>query len=74
MRVAGPHVAVVNDENRIELKPVTLGRDLGTKVVVAAGIRGDERLIVNPGDTLANGDLALGAPSVQAKLPSIAQR
>jgi multidrug efflux pump subunit AcrA (membrane-fusion protein) len=55
MRVAGPHVAAVNDQNQIEIKRVTLGRDLGQRVVVVEGIRGDERLVVNPGDDLTSG-------------------
>lgn len=55
MRVAGAHVAVVNSDNQIEIKPVKLGRDLGHRVVVTDGIRGDERLVVNPGDDLTNG-------------------
>lgn len=55
MRVDGPHVAVVNDRNEIELRSVTLGRDLGNRVVVIEGITGSERLVVNPGDGLTNG-------------------
>lgn len=55
MRVDGPHVAMVNDENRVELRPVTLGRDLGRQVIVVDGIGGGERLIVNPSDSLTNG-------------------
>jgi multidrug efflux pump subunit AcrA (membrane-fusion protein) len=74
MRVAGPHVAVVNDQDRIELNPVKLGRDLGTKVVIAAGIHGNERLVVNPSDSLTNGETIQGAASQETKLPSIAQR
>jgi multidrug efflux pump subunit AcrA (membrane-fusion protein) len=55
MRVAGPHVAVVNEQDQIEIRPVTLGRDLGSRVVVVDGIHGDERLVVNPGDELSTG-------------------
>jgi multidrug efflux pump subunit AcrA (membrane-fusion protein) len=55
MRVNGPHVAMVNEQNQIEIKPVTLGRDLGDRVVVADGIHGHERLVVNPRDNLASG-------------------
>jgi multidrug efflux pump subunit AcrA (membrane-fusion protein) len=55
MRVAGPHVAVVNESNRVTLKPITLGRDLGSRITVASGIQGNERLIVNPRDDLVNG-------------------
>lgn len=55
MWVSGPHVAVVDDRDQIVIKRVTLGRDLGRRVVVAEGIRGDERLVVNPGDDLVDG-------------------
>ena len=55
MRVDGPHVAVVASDSSVELKRVTLGRNLGNRVVVSEGIRGDERLVVNPGDTLTSG-------------------
>lgn len=55
MRVEGPHVAVVTESNQVELRPVTLGRDLGGRVVVSAGIHGDERLVVNPTDDLHSG-------------------
>ena len=55
MRVDGPHVALVNEHNEIEIRPVTLGRDLGSRVVAIDGIRGDERLVVNPSDDLVHG-------------------
>lgn len=55
MRVDGPHVAVVGEDNHVEMKSVSLGRNLGARVVVTDGIRGHERLIVNPSDTLTSG-------------------
>jgi multidrug efflux pump subunit AcrA (membrane-fusion protein) len=55
MRVNGPHVAVVDEDNQIELRQVQLGRDFGSRVAVVSGIRGDEQLVVNPGDDLKNG-------------------
>jgi multidrug efflux pump subunit AcrA (membrane-fusion protein) len=55
MRADGPHVALVNDQNRVEIKRVTLGRDLGDRIVAADGIRGGERLIVHPADDLVSG-------------------
>jgi multidrug efflux pump subunit AcrA (membrane-fusion protein) len=57
MRVDGTHVAIVADDNHVEVKPVTLGRNLGARVVVVDGIRGNERLIVNPSDALTSGTL-----------------
>lgn len=55
MKVDGPHVVLVDEADRIELRRVTLGRDLGSRVVVAEGIHGGERLVVNPTDDLTNG-------------------
>jgi multidrug efflux pump subunit AcrA (membrane-fusion protein) len=55
MRVEGPHIAVLDSLNAIEMRAVKLGRDLGSRVVVSEGIRGGERLVVNPGDELSNG-------------------
>ncbi len=55
MRVQGPHVAVVGDDDQITLRPVRLGRDLGNRVVVTEGIRGNEVLVINPGDDLISG-------------------
>ena len=68
MRVDGPHVAIVGDDNHVEMKPVTLGRNLGARVVVVDGIRGHERLIVNPSDALTSGT------TVEVNTQKIAQR
>ena len=54
MRVDGPHVAVVDDSNQIEMRRVRLGRDLA-RVVVTDGIQGYERSVINPGVDLLNG-------------------
>jgi RND family efflux transporter MFP subunit len=55
MRSNGSHIVVVNDQNQIEIKRVSLGRDLGDRVVVADGIHGNERLVVNPNEDLVDG-------------------
>lgn len=55
MRVNGPHVAVVDDANHVEIRAVKLGRDMGNRVVITDGISGDEKLVVQPGSDLANG-------------------
>jgi RND family efflux transporter MFP subunit len=71
MRVEGPHVALVDDRGQVEVRRVTLGRDLGSRVVVV-GIRGDERLIVNPADDLVSGaQVEYSDPELA---PRIAQR
>ena len=48
-------VAVVSADRRVALKPVTVGRDLGTEVEVVAGLKGDEAVVLNPSDSLTAG-------------------
>jgi hypothetical protein len=55
------------------LKPVTLGRDLGTRVVAIEGIHGDERLIINPSDDLVRG-LRVQVAEPREPVREIAQR
>ena len=51
----GMRVAVVGADRRVALKQVTIGRDLGTEVEVVAGLKGDEAVVVNPSDSLTQG-------------------
>jgi RND family efflux transporter MFP subunit len=54
-RPAGVQVATVNGKGQVQLMPVTLGRDFGTRVEILTGLSGSERVIVNPGDAVSNG-------------------
>lgn len=54
-RPDGVKVATVDADNRVKLVTVTLGTDFGTRVAVAAGLTGDERVIVNPQDAIVDG-------------------
>jgi RND family efflux transporter MFP subunit len=51
----GPQVGVVNSQNRIELRKVTLGRDFGNKVEILSGISHPDAVIANPPDYLVDG-------------------
>ncbi|MER2196680.1 efflux RND transporter periplasmic adaptor subunit [Methylobacterium brachiatum] len=53
----GTQVAQLGDDHRVALKPVTLGRNLGNEVEVRAGVTIAERLIDNPQEFLASGDV-----------------
>lgn len=56
-RDGGMFVATVNAQNRVVMKRVTIGRDLGTNVEVATGLTREDRVVDNPPDTLRSGDL-----------------
>jgi RND family efflux transporter MFP subunit len=51
----GPQVGVVNSQNHVELRSVTLGRDFGNRVEILSGISQPEAVIANPPDYLVDG-------------------
>jgi RND family efflux transporter MFP subunit len=66
-RERGMEVAIVGPGDRIELKPITIGRNLGTEVEVLTGLGPTERLVNSPPDSLATGDVVrVVAPSPAA--------
>ena len=56
IRGAGIQVATVDDKGVVALKPVRLGRNFGERVEVLDGVSADDRLILNPPDSIAPGD------------------
>jgi len=47
----------------VSLVPVTIGRDFGTSVEIVSGLTGSESVVVNPPDSLADGQpVAVAAP------------
>jgi RND family efflux transporter MFP subunit len=51
----GVKVATVDGNNRVQLKPVTIERDLGATVELSTGLSADDRVISNPPDGIDNG-------------------
>jgi multidrug efflux pump subunit AcrA (membrane-fusion protein) len=54
-RPDGVRAASVDANNRVKLLPITLGTDYGTRVSIVSGLNGDERVIVNPPDSIIDG-------------------
>ncbi|WP_035417396.1 efflux RND transporter periplasmic adaptor subunit [Ferrovum myxofaciens] len=54
-RANGTSVAVVNEHQVVSLKPVIVGRDLGERIEILAGISSSDRVVVSPPDSLADG-------------------
>jgi RND family efflux transporter MFP subunit len=52
----GLRVAVVGPDDRVILKTVKIGRDLGRNIELASGLSADDRVITAPPDGVANGD------------------
>lgn len=54
-RAEGPRAAVVGADNKIHLKPVTIGRDYGTEVEILTGFDAADQIVLNPSDSLEDG-------------------
>lgn len=51
-RAEGPRVAVVGPDDKIHLKTVLIGRDFGASIEVLGGLESNDRIVVNPADSL----------------------
>lgn len=56
-RPEGPRVAVVGAGGKVTLHTVALGHDLGNKIEILSGVTAEQPLVVNPADSLADGDV-----------------
>jgi len=62
-RAEGTRVGVVDAQGKIALKAVSLGRNFGETVEVLNGVGPTDRLVLNPSDSLADGDQVALAPA-----------
>lgn len=51
-----PAIATIDANNIVQLKPVKIGRDEGTRVEIVAGITATDRIITTPPDAIRSGD------------------
>jgi multidrug efflux pump subunit AcrA (membrane-fusion protein) len=54
-RAEGTRAAVVGSDNKVRLKPIVIGRDYGTEVEVLSGVGPNDSLVLNPSDSLEDG-------------------
>lgn len=57
-------VLVVNDQDRVEVRNITIDRTVGTKVVVTRGLKPDERVIVEGSQKATPGSVLKSIPFV----------
>ena len=65
-RSEGLRVPVV-EENRVALLPVLVGRDFGTTMEILSGLKDDAQVILNPPDSLVDGELVRVVPAKASK-------
>ena len=72
IRKEGTQVAVVDAENKVHLQKIRLGRDFGVNADVIEGLKGGERLVLNPSDSLSEGDVVtVVVDAVKAEQPAL---
>jgi RND family efflux transporter MFP subunit len=54
-RSAGMQVATLGPDNKVVLKPIKVGRDFGSEIEVVDGVSTDDTVVINPPDSLADG-------------------
>jgi membrane fusion protein (multidrug efflux system) len=54
-RSDGIRVGVVNGDGKVELRSIKLGRDFGQTIEILEGVAANDRVIMNPPDSLASG-------------------
>jgi len=63
-RSEGPQLAVIDPDNKVQLRAITIGRDYGTTLEILAGISPQDQIVINPSDSLENGQVVnLAHPS-----------
>ena len=56
-RAKGTQVALLGPGDRVQMQPITLGRDLGGTVEVVAGLGPNAKIVDNPPDSISQGEL-----------------
>jgi RND family efflux transporter MFP subunit len=55
-RAEGPVVAVVDNESKAHLRPISIVNDLGATLEIAGGLTPEDKVIINPPDSLVDGE------------------
>ncbi len=64
-RQEGPRVAVVDSNGKVHLRAITIGKDYGTTLEILGGLEVGDRVIVNPADSIEEGQQVNVAPENQ---------
>jgi RND family efflux transporter MFP subunit len=54
-QAAGPQVVIVNTQNKLELRKVSIGNDLGNQIEITSGLSPSDRIVSSPPDYVVDG-------------------
>jgi membrane fusion protein, multidrug efflux system len=55
-RAEGPRVAIVERDNKVHLRPVSIGTDFGTSTEILSGLQQSDSVVLSPSDSLEDGE------------------
>jgi RND family efflux transporter MFP subunit len=64
-RQEGPRVAIVASDGKVHLRPIVIGKDYGATLEILGGVEAGDRVIVNPADSIEEGQQVNVAPENQ---------
>src|SRR6202050_1044912 len=54
-RAEGPRLAVIGTDEKVQLRPINIGRDYGATLEIIGGVSPGDLVVVNPADSLEDG-------------------
>jgi hypothetical protein len=69
-RAEGPRLAVVDANGEVHLRKIVIAQDLGQSLEIESGIDATDKVIVNPSDSIADGDQVVVAAAAQNRKPA----
>jgi RND family efflux transporter MFP subunit len=66
-RPEGPQIGVMDADGKVSLRSVSIGRDFGQTIEIITGVSPQDRVIVNPSDSLVNGMIVAVSESTPAE-------
>ena len=65
-RSEGPRLAVIGDDKKVQLRQINIGRDYGATLEVLGGVSIGEQIVINPPDSLEEGQQVNLAQTTEA--------
>jgi multidrug efflux system membrane fusion protein len=73
-RAEGARVAVVGPDGKVQLRPINIGRDYGTTLEILGGVSPTDQIVINPADSLEEGQQVIVAQKPAQSPPPSQQK
>jgi multidrug efflux system membrane fusion protein len=73
-RAEGAQVAVVGSDGKVQLRPINIGRDYGTTLEILGGVSTTDQIVINPSDSLEDGQQVIVAQKPAQSQPASQQK